>query len=111
MLLGRREPRADSPSQLIFAAVVLALSVVLINQYGPGHSPSILDYGAFCGGAALLVAAVGVLACFVESLQGFITLALDGLAALFLLAGGIVSYRLPSLFDLPTNRVLLGFCS
>jgi hypothetical protein len=77
--------------QSIFAAIVLALSVVLINQYGPGHAPSLLDYGAFCGGAALVIAIVGIVACFIESLQGIIMLVLDGLATFFLLAGGIVS--------------------
>jgi len=76
--------------QLLLAAIVLALSAVLIAQYGPGGSaPSIIDYGAFCGGASLVIALVGVAACFIESLQGIITLALDGLATFFLLAGGI----------------------
>lgn len=79
-------------SKLLFGAVVLALSVVLINGYGPGHGPSLFDYGAFCGGAGILFAAIGLLACFVESLQGIIILALDGLATVFLLAGGIVRY-------------------
>ncbi|RAL67494.1 hypothetical protein DID88_008249 [Monilinia fructigena] len=37
--------------QLIFAAVVLALSVILIKDYGPGTSWSLISYGAFCGGA------------------------------------------------------------
>jgi hypothetical protein len=77
---------------------VLALSAVLIAQYGPGGSaPSIIDYGAFCGGASLVIALVGVAACFIESLQGIITLALDGLATFFLLAGGIVSRDQPLL--------------
>jgi hypothetical protein len=52
----------------------------------------LFDYGAFCGGAGVLFAAIGVLACFMESLQGIIILALDGLATFFVLAGGIVRY-------------------
>jgi hypothetical protein len=51
----------------------------------------LINYGAFCGGAGLLCAAIGVVACFFEALQGIIMLALDGLATLFVLAGGIVS--------------------
>jgi len=77
---------------MLFAAVVLALSVVLIKGYGPGHSWSLISYGAFCGGAAILIAAIGVAACFVEALQGIIMLVLDGIATFFLLAGGIVSH-------------------
>jgi hypothetical protein len=73
---------------------VLALSVVLINGYGPGHAPSLLDYGAFCGGAGLLIAAAGLGAIFLEPLQGIIILALDGIASFFLLAGAGVSTSL-----------------
>ncbi|TGO26135.1 hypothetical protein BPAE_0065g00090 [Botrytis paeoniae] len=75
--------------QMLFAAVVLALSAVLIHGYGPGTSWSLTSYGSFCGGAALIFAAIGVAACFVEALQGIIMLALDGIASFFLLAGGI----------------------
>ncbi|KAA8572457.1 hypothetical protein MFRU_003g03220 [Monilinia fructicola] len=75
--------------QLLFAAIVLALSVILIKDYGPGTSWSLISYGAFCGGAAIVIAAIGVVACFLEALQGIIMLALDGLASFFLLAGGI----------------------
>ncbi|KAB8300281.1 hypothetical protein EYC80_000481 [Monilinia laxa] len=75
--------------QLLFAAVVLALSVTLIKDYGPGTSWSLISYGAFCGGAAIVIAATGVVACFLEALQGIVMLALDGLASFFLLAGGI----------------------
>ncbi|ESZ95003.1 hypothetical protein SBOR_4623 [Sclerotinia borealis F-4128] len=75
--------------QMLFAAVVLALSAVLIKGYGPGTSWSLISYGSFCGGAALIFAAIGVAACFVEALQGIIMLALDGIASFFLLAGGV----------------------
>ncbi len=69
----------------------MALSVVLVHGYGPGHAPSLLDYGAFCGAAALVIAVVGLAATFSERLQGIIILALDGLASFFILAGAIVS--------------------
>ncbi|PQE22296.1 non-classical export protein [Rutstroemia sp. NJR-2017a WRK4] len=75
--------------QVIFAGVVLALSAILIKDFGPGHSWSLTSYGAFCGGASILIALGGVAACFVDSLQGIIMFALDGIAAFFLLAGGI----------------------
>jgi len=57
----------------------------------------LLDYGAFCGGAAIVIAAVGLVATFIDSLQGIIMLALDGLASFFLLAGAAVSGQSTSL--------------
>jgi hypothetical protein len=63
----------------------------LISGYGPGHNPSIIDYGAFCGGAGLILAVVGLAAIFFDGLKGIVILALDGIATFFLLAGGIVS--------------------
>jgi hypothetical protein len=80
---------------------VLGLSIALIKGYGPfypnaknnGSPPAIHGYGAFCGGAGLLIAIVGIVSCFFEMLQGIVVLALDGVAALFVVAGGIVSYH------------------
>lgn len=80
--------------QIIFSAITLGLAAVLISKYGPGSAPALYSYGAFCGGASILFALVGVAACFVEKLQGLIMLALDGLTTIFLLAGGIVSYSI-----------------
>jgi hypothetical protein len=80
------------PVQVIFAGVVLALSIILIKDFGPGRSWSLTSYGAFCGGASLLFALLGVAACFVDALQGIVMFALDGIASFFLLAGGIVCY-------------------
>ena len=94
----------------MFATVVLALSVVLINGYGPGSGPALISYGAFCGGAAIVFAAVGVLAVFFDRLQGIIMLALDGLAAFFLVAGGIVSHLAAICFTDYAYNVLSGFC-
>lgn len=77
-------------AQLLLAAVILAISSVLIHGYGPqGHNPSLIDYGAVCGGGAIIIAAVGVLAIFFEPIQGIVMLGLDGLASFFLLAGGL----------------------
>jgi hypothetical protein len=67
----------------------------LVKQYGPGHAPSIYPYGTFCGGAAFIIAVVGIAACFVEKLQGIVMLALDAFATFFLLAGGIVGHNSP----------------
>jgi len=63
----------------------------MINGYGPGHAPSLLDYGAFCGAGGLIFAVAGIGAIFFEPLQGIIILILDGIASFFLLAGAAVS--------------------
>jgi hypothetical protein len=73
----------------------LILSVVLVKGYGPGHAPTILDYGATCGGAAIIVAAVGVISLFIDRLQGIIMLGLDAFATFFLLAGAAVRSKSP----------------
>jgi len=62
-----------------------------------GKVPSLIDYGAFCGGAAIVIAVVGVVAAFFEALQGIIIMALDAVAAFFLLAGGLVNFHTPLL--------------
>jgi hypothetical protein len=82
---------------LLFAAVVLALSAVLIKDFGPGKGPALIGYGAFCGGAGIVIGAIGVIACFFDKLQGIIMLGLDAFASFFLLAGGIVRSPLPFL--------------
>jgi hypothetical protein len=98
--------------QLLFGAVVLALSAVLINGYGPGHGPSLIDYGAFCGAAGIVFAAIGIIACFIEPLQGIIMLVLDALATFFLLAGGLVSdqalFLVVLLTNIPASRHMLS---
>ncbi|EHL01661.1 hypothetical protein M7I_2295 [Glarea lozoyensis 74030] len=85
--------------QALFSIVVLGLSIALLKGWGPfysseefhknGSPPAIHGYGAFCGGAALLVSIVGIVSCFFEALQGIVVLALDGIACLFVVAGGI----------------------
>jgi hypothetical protein len=56
-----------------------------------GKPYAIIGYGAFVGGAGVVIAIVGVVACFIDVLGGVVMLALDSLAAFFVVAGGIVS--------------------
>ncbi|KAF2500994.1 hypothetical protein BU16DRAFT_612980 [Lophium mytilinum] len=75
--------------QLIFAAVVLGLSVALIKNQYIGSAPATINYNAFCGGFGLLAAFLGIAAIWVEALGGLVMAAIDGLASLFFLAGGL----------------------
>jgi hypothetical protein len=90
--------------------VIIVLSALLINGYGPHnglgedrHMNSLLSYGAFCGGAGLILAVVGVAAMFFDFLKGIIVLGLDAAASFFLLAGGLVSSQYWS-----TVQILIG---
>ena len=55
-----------------------------------GSNPTI-NYATFTGAFGALAAAVGFAALFIEPLAGFVMSAVDALASLFFLTGGIVS--------------------
>ncbi|KAJ5130723.1 uncharacterized protein N7515_006762 [Penicillium bovifimosum] len=76
--------------QLIFTIIVLALSVKLAKGQEVGSVPAETGYAAFTGGFGILAAIVGIAALFVDSLDGLVTMVLDGVSGLALLAGGIV---------------------
>lgn len=84
--------------QLLFAVVVLGLSISLIKGQKVGAAPTRQGYSAFAGAFGLVVSLFGITAIFVDSLAslfgGLATQALDGLAFLALLAGGVVSIPL-----------------
>jgi hypothetical protein len=77
--------------QLIFAIIVLALSVRAANWQQIGSVPTTTAYCAFAGAFALLVTIVGFAAMWFTAIPNMIMSGLDGLTALLLLAGGIVS--------------------
>ena len=88
--------------QVIFAAVVLGLSVSLIRDQGYKFgtderysSPIILRFAAFVGGLTLLTAFVSIAAEFVSALQGKILFVIDAIITLINVAGGIVSPAFP----------------
>jgi hypothetical protein len=63
-----------------------------------GSNPTI-NYAAFTGGFGMVAAIVGVAALFVEPLAGLVMAAIDTLASLLFLAGGIVSVYTTLLFQ------------
>lgn len=93
--------------QILFAAVVLGLSIHLIKGQRTGNAPAITNYSAFTGGFGLIVAVVGIAALFVDALSGFIIMGVDALCALFYLAGGVVSYTISFLFPLLAQSLTL----
>ena len=72
--------------------------MTLIKDQVVGGSPSTINYAAFTGGFGMIAAAAGVAALFIEPLGGLIMAAIDGLASLFFLSGGIV--RLPFVLNI-----------
>ena len=77
--------------QLVFAIVVLALSIVAVRWQFRGGVPATNGFAAFAGGFACLAGLLGLLSVFVSALAGTIMSALDILATVFLLASGCVS--------------------
>lgn len=75
--------------QIIFSAIVLALSVVLIKGQLYGNAPTITKYEAFCGAFGVIVASLGFAAAFVEAIPGLIMAGVDALCTLFFLAGSV----------------------
>ncbi|RHZ58355.1 hypothetical protein CDV55_104603 [Aspergillus turcosus] len=103
--------------QFLFAIVVLGLSVTLAKGQRYGSVPAATGYAAFTGGAGILAALIGCAALFVDALRGIISWAIDGLASLALLAGGIafaVLLRGTSCSNIETtwdNVLLSGGCT
>ena len=64
---------------------------------------SLISYGAFCGGAGLILGVIGLAAMFFDGLKGIIVLGLDGIASFFLLAGGLVSSTTPHFYISSTH--------
>jgi hypothetical protein len=76
--------------QVLFGVVILGLSITLIRNHHLGTLPSVLGYAAFLGGFTIVAALVGFAATWVSLLEGFIGMAIDGVATILNLAGGIV---------------------
>lgn len=74
---------------IIAAAVVLGLSVTLAKHQVVEGPPAETSFASFTGGFGVFAAAIGIAAIFLEAIPSLVPLALDGLSALFFLAGGI----------------------
>jgi len=74
--------------QAVFAAVVLGLAAAIVKDQIVGSNPTV-SYAAFTGGFGMIAAFVGFAALFIEPLSGLVMSAVDALASLLFLAGGI----------------------
>jgi hypothetical protein len=68
-----------------------------------GSAPTTTKYAAFTGGFATLVGVLGLISLWIDKLPSLVIIGLDGVSALLLVAGGIVS----SLLMLPIISALL----
>lgn len=64
----------------------------MIHQNAPDYHSALISFAAFCGAWGLLIAAVGIVAAFIDAFPGFIMAGIDGLTTLFYMAAAIVSY-------------------
>jgi hypothetical protein len=77
--------------QMIFAIIVLGLSIRAAQWQEIGSIPTTTAYCAFAGAFAILVTLIGFAAIWIDAIPNLIVSGLDGLASIVLLAGGIVS--------------------
>jgi protein-S-isoprenylcysteine O-methyltransferase Ste14 len=77
--------------QLIFAIIVLGLSVRAAKWQEHDSVPATTSFNAFAGALTALVAIIGIAAIWFSAIPSLIMSGLDGVTALLLLAGGIVS--------------------
>lgn len=75
--------------QLLLGIVVLGLAVTLVRAQVFGGAPVTTTYSSFVGGFNVIAALVGMVGLFFDAIPALVTLALDGLAGVFGLAGGI----------------------
>lgn len=75
--------------QILFAIVVVGLAATLIKSQIYDTPPTTTKYSTFTGGFGIIVGAIGLAGLFIEAIPEIATMALDGLAAIFFLAGGI----------------------
>ncbi|PWY75241.1 hypothetical protein BO94DRAFT_524095 [Aspergillus sclerotioniger CBS 115572] len=75
--------------QFIFSIIVLGISISLAKGQRIGSVPASTGYAAFTGGLGTLASLIGIAGVFIESLQTLITWAVDGLAGVAFVAGGI----------------------
>ncbi|KAK8050710.1 hypothetical protein PG994_012440, partial [Apiospora phragmitis] len=74
----------------ICSAVVLGLSATLAKQQLVGPVPPEIGFSSFAGAFAMVACLVGVAGLWVNSIPGVVTMAMDGIAAVVYLVGGII---------------------
>ncbi|KAI0015000.1 marvel domain-containing protein [Xylariomycetidae sp. FL0641] len=74
---------------VLFGAVVLGLAVTLSKQQKIGSVPSETSFSIFAGAFGILAAIIGLLHVFWDKIPALVVMAIDGLACVFYLAGGI----------------------
>ncbi|KAB5540524.1 marvel domain-containing protein [Coniochaeta sp. 2T2.1] len=75
--------------QLLMAAAVVGLSVTLLKGQATGNTPTTTRYSVFTGAFGMIVAFLGLICLFISAIPAIVPMALDALAGLLLLAGGI----------------------
>ncbi len=71
--------------------MVLGLSVTLVKQQVYGNTPAQTGFSAFAGGFGFLASIVGLACLWAPKIPASAALVTDTLAAVFYLAGGVVS--------------------
>ncbi|KAK4246634.1 marvel domain-containing protein [Corynascus novoguineensis] len=68
---------------------ILALAAVMIKNQVYDAAPATTRYSTFTGGFGMIVGGIGAICAFISFVPDLVPIALDGLAGLFFLGGGI----------------------
>lgn len=77
-------------AQFLSSLTILALAAVMIKNQVYDAAPVTTRYSTFTGGFGMIVGVIGAICAFVSFVPDLVPIALDGLAGLFFLGGGIV---------------------
>ncbi|KAF2747522.1 hypothetical protein M011DRAFT_423197, partial [Sporormia fimetaria CBS 119925] len=77
-------------TQILFAIVIIGLSVDLIRGHKVGSLPNSLGFSAFVGGLSILAGILGLAATWIDGLNSLVGVGIDAIVALVNIAGGIL---------------------
>ena len=80
---------------MLFAIIILGLTVTLMREHHIGSLPKTLGFAAFVAAVSVIGAIVGFASIWVSSLQGVIGLVIDAVVVIVNSIGGAVSFYLP----------------
>lgn len=91
---------------------MLGLSITLAKGQVVGKIPTTTGYATFLGGLGMVASAFGIINIFVDKFGGIIVLAVEGLATLLFIAGGVAMAVMikggdcKDFFSAATNKII-----
>ncbi len=84
-----KQTSSNPPPQILFAITILGLYITLAKGQIYDSIPVTTRYNSFTGGFGIIVGALGLAGLFIDAISDLIIIAVDAVAGILLLAGGI----------------------